>query len=140
KSGVGVVVLCNASTNAGGVDIGHHLLDSDTHLTDPSEFNPPKEHKETAVEGKILDSYVGVYQLTPAFALTVKREGDHLLMQATGQSQFPIFAESEHDFFAKIADIQFTFQTDAQGHATGIVLHQLGRDVPGKRVEAEPAK
>jgi uncharacterized protein DUF3471 len=87
---------------------------------------PPKEHKEVAIDPKILDNYVGSYQLAPNFVLTVTREGDHLFTQATGQDKIEVFAESDHDFFLKVIDAQLTFETDSQGHATGLVLHQGG--------------
>jgi hypothetical protein len=42
--------------------------------------------------------------------------------------------ESEKSFFAKVVDIQIEFQTDAQGRATGIVVHQGAADTPARRI------
>ena len=86
----------------------------------------PKEHKEVAIDPEILDNYVGAYELAPNFILTVTREGDHLYTQATGQEKVEVYPESDHDFFLKVIDAQITFETDSQGHATGLVLHQGG--------------
>jgi CubicO group peptidase (beta-lactamase class C family) len=88
--------------------------------------NGPKEHKEVAIDPKILDNYVGSYELAPGFVLTVTRDGDHLYTQATGQGKVEVFPESDHDFFLKVVDAQITFETDSQGKATGLVLHQAG--------------
>jgi CubicO group peptidase (beta-lactamase class C family) len=101
-----------------------------------SETGPPpsKEHKEVAIDPKILDNYVGSYELAPNFILTVTREGDRLFTQATGQGKVEVFAESDHDFFLKVVDAQITFETDSQGKATGLVLHQ-GGDHPGRRIQ-----
>jgi CubicO group peptidase (beta-lactamase class C family) len=87
---------------------------------------PPKEHKQVAIDPKLLDNYVGSYELAPNFILTVTREGDHLFTQATGQGKIEVFPESDHDFFLKVVDAQITFETDSQGRATSLVLHQAG--------------
>ena len=87
-----------------------------------------------AIDPKILDNYVGSYELAPNFILTVTREGDRLFTQATGQGKVEVFAESDHDFFLKVVDAQITFETDSQGKATGLVLHQ-GGDHPGRRIQ-----
>jgi serine-type D-Ala-D-Ala carboxypeptidase/endopeptidase len=96
---------------------------------------PAKEHKEIAVDPKIFDGYVGRYQLSPVFIVTVTREGDHLYAQATNQPRFEIFAEDDHNFFLKVVDAQLTFVVDANGRATSVVLHQGGRDTPANRIE-----
>ncbi len=75
---------------------------------------------------------MGLYQLAPNFILTVTREGDQLFAQATGQPKLEIFAESERDYFYKVVDAQITFQTDAQGKATGLILHQNGSKYAGE--------
>jgi CubicO group peptidase (beta-lactamase class C family) len=95
----------------------------------------PKEHKAIAVDPKIFDGYVGRYQLAPNFILAITRDGDRLYSQATGQPRFEIFAEGARDFFVKEFDAQLTFVVDANGHATGVVLHQNGRNVPANRIE-----
>ena len=95
---------------------------------------PPKEHTEVAIDPKILDNYLGSYELAPNFILTVTREGDHLFTQATGQGKVEVFPESDHDFFLKVTDAQITFETDSQGKATALVLHQ-GGDHPARRIQ-----
>lgn len=132
KKGIGVVALSNTSTGTGVDDIGQHLLDSSIPLV-----TPPKPHTEVAVDPKIFDGYVGRYALTPSFILTITREGDHLFTQATGQSKFEVFPGSKNDFFYKVVDAQITFQSDAQGKASGLILHQNGRNLPAKRMEGD---
>ena len=131
---VGVVVLSNTSNEAGVDDIGKHLLDSSLPL-----MSAPKEHKEIALDPKRLDSFVGQYQLMPEFILTVTREGDGLFVQATGQPKGQIFPEGERAFFAKMVNAQFTFEPDVNGKASGLELHQGGRDLPAKRIGDGPA-
>jgi hypothetical protein len=95
------------------------------------------ERKEVPVDSKLLDGYVGNYELAPKFILIVTREGDRLVTQATGQPKVPIFAESDREFFAKVVDAQITFVPGAQGRASELILHQGGRDMHAKRFEGE---
>jgi len=81
-----------------------------------------------------LDGLVGQYALAPTFVLTVTREGDRLFIQATGQSNLPVFAESDSTFFYKAVEAQVSFVRDGAGRATRLVLRQNGRDTPGDRV------
>jgi D-alanyl-D-alanine carboxypeptidase len=93
----------------------------------------PAERKEVKVDPSLYDAYAGTYELTPAFALVVTREGDRIFTQATGQPKIEIFPESETRFFLKVVDAQIDFVRGADGKVTGLVLHQGGRDLPGKR-------
>jgi hypothetical protein len=132
KTRVGVVVLTNVSNEAGGDDIGMHLLDARQPL-----MAAPKEHKEISLDPKRMDAFVGRYQLAPNFILSVTREGEGLFVQATGQSKGQIFPEGEHTFFAKVVDAQFTFEIQENGKVTGLVLHQGGREMSAKRLDGE---
>jgi CubicO group peptidase (beta-lactamase class C family) len=93
----------------------------------------PGEHHEVKVDPSIYEAYAGTYELSPAFALTVTREGDRIFTQATGQPKIEIFPESETRFFLKVVDAQIDFVRGPDGKVTGLVLHQNGRDLPGTR-------
>ncbi len=128
ERGVGVVVLENSVQ--GPDDIGFHLLDSSIPLREP-----PREHHEIEVPPELLAEYVGVYELAPKFHLNVTLRDGKLFAQATGQPEFPIFAETKTDFFYKVVDAQVTFVRDESGKVTGLVLHQGGSDHPAKKVK-----
>ncbi len=81
----------------------------------------------------VYDSLVGVYELAPGFDFTITREGDQIFGQATGQGKAELFPQSETEFFVKVVDAQFTFERGPDGKATGLVLHQNGRNIPGKK-------
>ena len=140
KSRRGVVVLANVSTAAGPDDIGRHVLNPAFPLT--QSFPPPpasvKPRTETSLDPAVFDRYVGRYQLAPAFILTVSREGTRFLVQLTGQPAFDVYAENETNFFLKLVDAQLTFETDAQGKSTAVVLHQNGADLRAPRLEGDP--
>ncbi len=95
----------------------------------------PAERQAVQVDPSLYDNYAGVYELAPGFVLTVTREGDRLMTQATGQPEFEIFPESETRFFLKVFDAQLEFQRGPDGKATGVTLYQGGQVMPAKRVE-----
>ncbi len=127
----GVIVLSN-STNSPD-DIGFHILQPQVPLSVPA--GAAKVRTEVTVDAAKLDPLVGVYELAPAFRLTITTEGGSLFAQATGQGKFPLFAESETEFFLKVVDAQITFVKDADGKVNQLILHQGGANVPGRRVQ-----
>jgi len=136
KTRAGVVVLSNSSTDGAPDDVGRHLLDASYPL---DKVEPIKEHQEITLTTKVFDNYVGAYQLAPNAIMTISRDGDRFFGQLTGQPKLQIFPESELKFFLKVVDAQLTFDTDAQGKATQVTLHQAGRDMPAKRIDEAQA-
>jgi|CZKD01.1.fsa_nt_gi CubicO group peptidase (beta-lactamase class C family) len=96
---------------------------------------PLKQHKNVAVDGKVLDRYVGRYGLPPDIILTVRREGDHLSVQENDEPKQDLMPESETDFYSTSSDDTMTFQADSQGKVTAMILHVDGKDIPVKRIE-----
>lgn len=95
----------------------------------------PAERQAVQVDPNLYDAYAGVYQLAPNFSLTLTREGDQLMVQATGQPKLELFPESETRFFLKVVDAQLEIQRGPDGKATGVTLFQGGQEIPGKRVK-----
>ncbi len=91
------------------------------------------ERQALALAPDKLQAYAGVYELAPTFAITVSVSGGKLMAQATGQQAFEMTAEARDAFFLSTVDAQITFDRDAAGAVTGLVLHQGGRDMPGRR-------
>jgi len=120
----GAIVLANQNVSAD--DIGFHLLDERAPLA-----SAPVKRTEISVDPAVLETYVGVYELSPAFSITITRTGPSLYLQATGQPRVQLFAESPTAFFVKEVDAQITFEKDASGKITRLVLHQGGADVQG---------
>jgi hypothetical protein len=112
----------------------------------PPDIEPPRlsggkpARQEIAVDAAILDGYVGFYQHTDNFVMTVTRDGNQLLARLTGQSPIPIYPESNTEFFVKVVDAQISFITDARGRAVSLMLHQNNRDMPMKRIDAATAQ
>jgi CubicO group peptidase (beta-lactamase class C family) len=127
---VGVVVLTNAPTGK-ATELGENL----TRVAFGIKVEPPKERKEIALDAKALKPYLGEYAITPNFVMTVTEEGGKLMVQATGQSKLPMFAESKTKFFLRVVDAQITFVRGKDGRVKELVLHQGGLDQRAKRVK-----
>jgi CubicO group peptidase (beta-lactamase class C family) len=125
-----VIVLSNLQ-NADTEKISHDLAAILFH----QPFELPKEHHTVKVDLKIYDAYAGQYQLAPDFILTVTREGNRLMTQATGQEKIEIFPESETKFFLKVIDAQIDFVKDASGQVMQLILHQGGHDRPAIKIK-----
>lgn len=74
-----------------------------------------------------LDRFIGEYRFAPAFAITITRDGDRLVAQATGQPAFALSADSPTRFSLSVVDAQIEFESDAAGKVTALVLVQNGR-------------
>ena len=115
----------------GGVDdIALHILDRSVPL-----LAAPVRPKEVAVAAETLERYVGRYELAPAFVIAVTREGTRLFVQATSQPRFEAFASADREFFLKSVDAQITFEVDADGRATALVLHQNGANQRARKIQ-----
>jgi Domain of unknown function (DUF3471)/Glyoxalase superfamily protein len=98
------------------------------------------ERQEIRLEGATLDRYVGFYQRSERSVMTITRDGDQLISRLTGQPSVALYAERKTEFFAKLVDAQISFIVDASGRAESLVLHQNGRDVSMKRIDAAEAR
>lgn len=127
----GVIVLSNSTITPD--DIGFHLLEPTVPLDLPPR--PPETRKEVRLEPSKLVPLVGVYELAPAFRLTITREGASLFGQATGQQRVQLHAESDLKFFLRTVDAQVTFVMGDDGKVDQLILHQGGSNIPGRRVE-----
>jgi CubicO group peptidase (beta-lactamase class C family) len=125
---VGVVVLSNTATEK-ITELGLQL----TSLACGNKVEPASSRKVVKVDPEVLQKYVGVFAITPQFALTVTLEDGQLKVQATGQQKLELFPESAQKFFLKVVDAQITFVPDNDGNVNKLILHQNGRDMPAAR-------
>ena len=96
----------------------------------------PKDRVAIKLDPKVLDAFVGQYELGPGEVFTIRRDGEKLRAQLTGQPSVPIQPESETNFFYTVVDAQLTFVKDAKGKVTELVLHQNGNRT-AKRISDE---
>ena len=85
-----------------------------------------------------LEKYVGQYQVTGApIMITVTAAAGKLAIQATGQAKAEIELVSGEDYAVKGTAITLTFQKDALGKVTGMIIHQSpGLDVPAPKINS----
>ena len=123
----GVVILTNTAAEVD--DLGFAVLDPQAPIV--------TARKVIALPAGSLEAYVGTYKLADKFFVKFFRDGDKLMTQATGQGPFEVFPSARDEFFAKIAPIVITFQRDAKGEVSGLVLHQNGDHAAPKLRAAE---
>jgi CubicO group peptidase (beta-lactamase class C family) len=130
---LGVVVLATSAASARIDALGLalvHLLGGARHTVDLPAT--------ASVDPKVLDQYVGKYQLTPQFAITVTHDANAptILVQATNQPQFRAWPSSPTMFYLRVIDAQVEIHAGAAGgKADAIILHQNGHDQMLKRVD-----
>lgn len=94
-------------------------------------FNQPYEFPSfTTIElsDAQLKRYEGEYSSKEMpLKITIKREGNHLTAQATGQSSFPLDAVSETEFKFDQAGVVMIFELAKKGKVQTFTLRQRGR-------------
>jgi CubicO group peptidase (beta-lactamase class C family) len=134
ESGDGAVVMTNGDNGGAVADPLMRTIAKEYRWAD----RPPVRRVGKG-DPRRFDAFVGTYQM-PHGTFTFTREGERLLSQATGQGQVEIFPESERVYFSKSVDAVITFQMNAQGRPSGVVLRQDGQEFAGKRLEDAAAK
>ena len=109
--------------NQGGIDMLKKLGVDTGSLTE-----------EVIVAEELLQSYVGRYELSPGFILTISKEGSQMKTQATGQSMVDIFPKSDTVFYLKVVTAQITFNHDENGAVKSLTLLQGGQEMTGEKL------
>jgi len=125
-----IIVLCNEENYAYlpkmtmdiyGVISGKHV-------------QPPIAKKAVTLDTVLLREYVGQYQISPTFFITISLKEGHLYGQASGQGKTEMFAEKKDFFFLKVVGVDIEFIRGADGKIEKLILHQNGHDVPAPRL------
>jgi hypothetical protein len=90
-------------------------------------MEPPADSGVFVSEGT-LDTYVGTYVISPGFEIKVWREGERLMLQATGQAAWPLQGISETVFRVQEIGAKVSFGVNAAGEADQLVLFMDGRE------------
>jgi CubicO group peptidase (beta-lactamase class C family) len=99
---------------------------------------PFPDYKEVKLDAKVLDAYTGVYRVEGNDTRTVRREGDHLLIQRAGRRPVTLLAHAENGFFMPDSLQSFEFTRDAQGKPTQLVAHLPTSDQVNPRIGDAP--
>jgi hypothetical protein len=87
------------------------------------------------VDKKILEQYVGEYEINPQLTVKLELEGDQLVGIAPGSPKMTMSAESEKDFYIKGAFFNLHFQKDGTGKVTGFQVEQYNNGFSVKKVK-----
>ncbi|HZB14353.1 MAG TPA: DUF3471 domain-containing protein, partial [Chryseolinea sp.] len=79
---------------------------------------------EVAVSETVLEQYVGAYQVSPSFLLTIVKEGNKLFAHGPGQPKQELFGESQTKFYLKTMPIQVEFRRNSNGHVEKLAIYQ----------------
>lgn len=120
------ILLSNAADYDANIALGTHLMNA--------AYPLPKLRRQVPVEPAVLAAYAGRYEISPAFVLAVRPDGGRLFVQATAQSEFEVYAESETEFFYRVVDAQISFAPPEGGVSPSLTLHQNGKSMPGRRL------
>ena len=131
ETGDGAVVMTNGARGGQLADEIMRGIATEYHWPD----DLPKVRNLTNIDPKLLDLFVGYYQLAPEIYIHISREENHLFSQTTGEERFEIFPESNRDFFFTFIDAVITFETDGQTNAPLLILREGGSDHLAKRMQ-----
>jgi serine-type D-Ala-D-Ala carboxypeptidase/endopeptidase len=126
-AGTAVVLLTN-SGGTGSDDLALHLLN-------PALPLAPAPRRAVDVPAEVLATYAGTYELTPQFRIVVTFDSGVLRATPTGQGTVRLWAASATSFFLREVEAEIVFDVAGDGTVRGLVLHQNGRQMPGRRIE-----
>ncbi len=131
-----VVVFGN--NDAGSVDrIGNGLAA----IAYGQPYDVPTIKTPIAIDSRILEDYVGAYEMGSDQYRLVTREGDSLFLHRTSGARSLLHAEAKDKFFYdRDHTVTITFVRDAAGKVTEQIIHQNGRDERARRIEGEKAE
>ena len=98
------------------------------------KYEVPVARKMVELTPAQLSAYVGEYQVGPKMIFKVTLTDNLLYVGAPGQDSFAIFPEAEEKFFIKVAPAQVTFEKDAEGKITKMLMVHKGKAMPAARI------
>lgn len=104
--------------------------------TERPSLPPVVEHRAVEIDPKLLDLYAGRYHIEGQPLWTVAREGNHLTVIEEGDTELIALApEDDRTFYAKATDAVATFERDAAGRVTEVIVRVKGLMLRARRVE-----
>ena len=89
-----------------------------------------RDPNQVSISAKILEEYVGTYELRPDTSVAVTLDGRLLMLRAPwAPAGVVLYPESETRFFMMQGDFDLEFVKDASGTVTSFITHQSGHDL-----------
>ncbi len=128
---IGVVVFANFEDTID--DIGLYALTGKQEILKRGAYK--EELKQVQVNFRVYDDYIGKYQTTPSFFISITRKDNRLFGQGTGQPKFELFPESESSFFLKAVHAKIIFERDSKGKVYRLIVRTPEGDEISKKIE-----
>ena len=96
-------------------------------------LEPVKIKTEIKVSEKILNKYIGTYEVSSQFQIVINVENGQLVAQGTGQPKFKLFAQKENYFFVKAFDGDIEFVSSPKNVVEKLILYQGGQQIVAKK-------
>ena len=100
-----------------------------------NSYELPQALDTATVDAAVLDRYVGTYQLTPDFQITLTVKDGQLYGQGTGQPAIALYPASETEFFARVPELRIVFSPAADGTVDSLSLIQGGQTSTAPRAD-----
>jgi len=110
-----VAILSNAA-NLKAYDLAQKI--AEIYLDCPPEPAPAASAPAGKPDPNQWHAYLGTYRLGAAWLLTISRQGDQLMAQATREAKFKMTPVSERSFFVKAYGAAVEFVRDRSGEVT----------------------
>ena len=117
-----IYVALLTNSDASGVSTGFIA----TRLASAAGGIPFREPTPVTVDPRVLEQYVGVYQIDESSERYVRRDGDHITTQRTDGEPLAAYPYGQDEFFYKESYTRLRFTRDASGNVTGMVTTQGG--------------
>lgn len=103
-------------------------------------LTPNRKVQETAAQEqkdkKNYDAYIGQYEVTKDFILTMTNENGKLMGQPTGDEKVEFKPEKEAErFFSATVDAHLRFVRNEKGEVIGVVVTLGGKDFQAKKIK-----
>jgi len=99
------------------------------------EYIPPEKRTYLSVDQKVLDTYVGKYELMGEMTLDVTSEDGKLFVQRPGTPKIELLAETMTRFLVKGSDYILTFITDEKGAVTHLEFEAGGATFKAEKLK-----
>jgi CubicO group peptidase (beta-lactamase class C family) len=99
------------------------------------KYEVPASPVAITLDPKILERYVGEYEVRPGESLTVTRQGNSLIVQPTGGRAIEMVPVAETRFAGAAAPITIMFVRAADGTVTEAIVAQGGTGTRAKRIK-----
>ncbi|HUF04405.1 MAG TPA: serine hydrolase [Aridibacter sp.] len=99
------------------------------------KYEIPAERKAIELDAKVLEKYVGKYQINETIIVSISVEDGKLMADLAGRNKFQLLPETEERFFSKDINLTITFTKDEDGSVNGFLLGQGGGNTPAKKIE-----